>query len=773
MLNNTKKRKITLKFKKIFTSQKGYSIPMVMLLMLVLVIIGGAIAGTVIQMHKTSRADQFELLTYFASESALERSVCLADNLIDGIAEEVLYTDDDDFVDSVIAELGSQISDFYIQVVPTSLARSKVSLSRGPKPLEKDGNEITFEIVFDARSDLESDIYKHYGRRVVTVQEFTVTIPDTFRLNGAVYSIGDVVAKGDRGIQHTRIIGDVYAFGTGLDRANSMQQHYNGGICAIENAEMRIIGNAFSNSLVRAGMFDEIEGEPGRSTIIVHNDIVAQGVQVFGNNDYIVCDRDVYTFDDVELNGPNSFIGIRGDYYGLSKGDGYWHDASSAVLNMAPLYSDSDGFRRSRIIINGNAFINGEVFRLKDDGGIDHKLENAALAWDGNTTLQDSISFTISENTPETRTLKYKNRYKSIKNSLKGSSILIQAEGWDDYLDPKAWMEGIIFKLNTSLDPNSNNISGITIPDKIKGYCKFAMSANDKVYTINPLTETNSDIVYGDLPAAGKLKYAGVKENFWDNYFIQPWHTHNDNFSALGMESALTEIQAYLQNHISVFAYKQTNSLNPEVQYHSNTNGFSEIYDNVYTLFTKQDSSKRKYFLYYPDDGVVENVNISNYITYPTINVDPYNPDIAFADGDVDNPADGVNDYYFIVINPNPDRTIVVSQEEINAIIISKGQVIVSTGGKVNGAILAAGKGYDESGALVGSSADGDNRLPRVKLDNPISIQNFKNFRHAGVVFQSGGSVEFPGRDPLLDKFDNQGIDLTKVFWGEFNESSI
>ena len=44
-------------------------------------------------------------LTYFA-ESALERSVCLADNLIDGIAESLIY-DDDDFVDSVIAELGS------------------------------------------------------------------------------------------------------------------------------------------------------------------------------------------------------------------------------------------------------------------------------------------------------------------------------------------------------------------------------------------------------------------------------------------------------------------------------------------------------------------------------------------------------------------------------------------------------------------------------------------------------------------------------------------
>ena len=154
MLHNTKKRKITLKFKKFFTSQKGYSIPMVMLLMLVLVIIGGAIAGTVIQMHKTSRADQFELLTYFASESALERSVCFADNLIDGIAEEVLYTDDDDFVDSVIAELGSQISDFYIQVVPTSLARSKVSLSRA-KPLKKMVMSYLWNCIWHARSDLK------------------------------------------------------------------------------------------------------------------------------------------------------------------------------------------------------------------------------------------------------------------------------------------------------------------------------------------------------------------------------------------------------------------------------------------------------------------------------------------------------------------------------------------------------------------------------------------------------------------------------------------
>ena len=88
------------------------------------------------------------------------------------------------------------------------------------------------------------------------------------------------------------------------------------------------------------------------------------------------------------------------------------------------------------------------------------------------------------------------------------------------------------------------------------------------------INETNSDIVYGDLPAAGKLKYAGVKKTFGMVLFSRG--THNDNFSALGMESALTEIQACLKSYKRI-AYKQTNSLNPEVQYHSNTNGFSEI----------------------------------------------------------------------------------------------------------------------------------------------------------------------------------------------------
>ena len=777
MLNNTKKRKTILNLKSFLTSQKGYSIPMVILIMLVLVIMGGAIAGTVIQMHKATRAHQFEQLTYFASESVIERSICLVDNLKDDIAENVLYTDDSDFVDSVIAELGSQINVFMPQIIPTSVARSNVSLSLGPKPLEKDGNEITFEIIFDARSQLEAGIYNHYGRRVVGIKEFTVTLPDRFKLNGAVYSIGDVVAKGNRLTGRTQIIGDIYAFGTGLDKANSMRQHFNGGICAIEDAEMRVFGYAFSNGLVRAGMFDETEHDPSRSSIIVHNDIVAHGVQVFGNNDYVVCDSDVYTFDDVELNGANSYIGIRGDYYGLSKGDGYWHDTSSAILNMAPLYSNSEGYRKSRIIIDGNAFINGEVFNLKTDGSIDHKLENAAMAWQGDTTLHENVTFNVSDNTPAARTTKYKSRYNALKNSLNGFSILIQAGGWDNYSDPKAWMEGVISKLNTSPDPMGNTISGITFPDKIKGYCKFGISANDRAYVIDPTSPgyASSDIIKADQPTDGKLAYAGVKNDFWNAYFIQPWYEYNNSFSTFGMESALSELYSVLHGHVSVFANKQTSPTDTDVKYFINPSGFPETFDNVYTLFTKQDASKRRLFLYYPNDGTSGITPVSSYINSPSFIIDPYNPDIAFADGDADDDAnlpDGVNDYYFLVINDNPARDIFIDQE-INAIIISKGQVIVRTGGQVNGAILAAGKGYDESGALVGSSADGSDRLPRVKLDSPDSIDNFNNFRHAGVVFESGGSVVFPGRDHLLDKFKDQGIDLTKVFWGGINESTI
>ena len=62
-------------------------------------------------------------------------------------------------------------------------------------------------------------------------------------------------------------------------------------------------------------------------------------------------------------------------------------------------------------------------------------------------------------------------------------------------------------------------------------------------------------------------------------------------------------------------------------------------------------------------------------------------------------------------------------------------------------------RSYDESGALVGSSLDGDNGY-QVKLDNPISIQNFKNFNMQALFFKVDRRIS--GRDPLLDKFDNQ-----------------
>lgn len=772
MLYSSKKGKTLLKIKRFLSNPRGNSIPMVMLVALILVILGGAITNSVLQMFKISRGDQFEFLAYVASESAIERSICNVDSCIQDIADDIEYMDKDSFVDSIITEMNNPLNSyvlpgFSVDVLPTNTAEATLSFSEGPVAPIKDGNEITFQVVFDAVSKLESDIYKFYGKRVVAKEEFTVTIPDSFQLNGAVYSIGDVFARGSRAVQSTEIFGDVYAFGTGLNKSNSMKQHYNGGICSIEDAEMRIRGNAFSNGLVRAGMFDEIEGDPNRSSIIVHNDIVSQGVQVFGNNDYIVCDRDVYTFDDVELNGPNSYIGIRGNYFGLSKGDGYWHDASSAILNMSPLYSDTEGYRKSRIIVNGSAYINGEVFKIADDGKADHKLENAAMAWDGDNPLQDTISFTVSENTPETRTQRYQQEYKTSINPLNGFSILIQAQGWDNPGDPKAWMEAAIAKLGTSSNPMTNSSIGLTFPTKIGGYCKFAMSANDRVYISDPLDAPTSQIEKPAQPDGDNLKYAGVNNEFWTKFFIKSWNEYNDSFSAYGMERALSNLHTTLQNHISVFARKvmSSNASDPEMVYESDSLGFQELFGNVKELFNKQNVDKRRYFLYYPNDAVAEVIDISAYINSSSPS-DPYNPNIAFADGNPLDPADlpdGLNDNYFVVINDNPDRTIYVNQE-INAIIITKGQVKINTNGKVNGSIIAAGKGYDASGALIGSSADGSNRLPRVDVDDNVSINNFKNLGYAGVIFQNGGSVIFPGRDALLNKFYIQGIDLTKVF---------
>lgn len=83
--------------------------------------------------------------------------------------------------------------------------------------------------------------------------------------------------------------------------------------------------------------------------------------------------------------------------------------------------------------------------------------------------------------------------------------------------------------------------------------------------------------------------------------------------------------------------------------------------------------------------------------------------------------------------------------------MFSLGKVVIEENGVVNGAVIAAGRGYDENSGVEGSAAwigeDGAPRLPRVVIheDGTSNIDRFENWEYAALIFENGGKIVFPG----------------------------
>jgi len=106
--------------------------------------------------------------------------------------------------------------------------------------------------------------YSSYGKKAVAVREFSIPVYTRFTLNGAVYTLGDLLVTSSNSLvsdydddtppeHYSTIQGDVYVFGTGLDKANRMQQYYTGGVCGTANSVLHVKGSIFTQNLVRAG----------------------------------------------------------------------------------------------------------------------------------------------------------------------------------------------------------------------------------------------------------------------------------------------------------------------------------------------------------------------------------------------------------------------------------------------------------------------------------------------------------------------------------------
>lgn len=768
---NQKKNKI----KEFITDTAGNSIPLVLLVALVVMIIGGAVANGTMQLFSAVRAEANSQMTYLAAETALERSMCSLDSNITkeiyAESKSIDYSGAEDFINNIIESLNEDALENQILrltevgVYANSLnnkATASMEYSWNGGYTKEGSRKLKIPVTITATAQMENGIFKSYGKKAVATREYTVWLPKHFELNGAVYTLGDLLATTTAGgFEESSIDGDVYVCGTGLSQAKRMEQYYNGGICAVNSAVLKIKnGNAYTRNLVRAGTFDEGDLSPA-CAIVVDKDIVAQGIQVFGSNDSIVVSRDAYTFDDIELSGFNSYIAVNGNYYGLNPGDDVRHDTSSAIINVAPRYSYGldNGYMKSRIVINGDVFVNGATFRIANTatGLAGHKMEDVALAWKGTEPAYIAGDISAGIYADEEKTIENFPKYMELlkEPGINGFSVILQNEWVHDNLnangnlaDWSAW----ITEIRNAAGLRTNTLA--SIPTKVKGFCNNAIAANNKIYFINRLEEDISGIKKPDTLTCNIANdITGLDENYFGAFSGGSWdewdrYTDANN----GMPDALKALMEILEDHVQVFARKtyDINLDNNEINYSfvpglNNRTQFMNL-SNYLEENILGDPLTKCVLRYEENDGALLKDVMEDLVN-------------AYS-------GDPLNDKYFIVLNFNPDKELRITGE-INGVIFSLGKVVIEKGGKVYGSVIAAGRGYDPVAKVKGSAAGYDinenPRLPKVVIGE--NVDNFKNWDYAALVFENGGSIEFPGREALLEGIKNStGYDLNEIF---------
>jgi hypothetical protein len=599
---------------------------------------------------------------------------------------------------------------------------------------------------------LDNNVFKSYGKKSVAVREFSVWIYKPFELNGAIYTLGDVVARGS---DTATVDGDIYTFGTGLVQPNRMEQYYNGGVCAYYNETLHVMGNIFTRSLVRAGCFSDSDGNQSNSAnIVVDKNVVAQGIDVFGSNDNIVIIGDAYTFDDVEMHGANSYICINGNYYGLNYGDGFNHDTSSSILNVAPRYGASS--RDSRIVVSGDMYINGVQYRIKGDGSVGHIMESASLTWKGNQPVY------IADGVPEDHNFFY------IDNHLKTTDPSIERNGFSILWKVNWSNDGSVIKNDWSrwsdwiseVRSRANGFTNsITTPaaNTMTGYCANAIAANNTIYWMDLDSGLPNYVMQQTDPSKVASNLDGIDHSELQSKLLSAANIAEYMDKDIGVPAALRSLKNDIEAKVNVFARR---IIEPHtIEYYLNEGESPDPLNIPYiSEFMRLKVLLDDKFNHDPYGKCTVEFDASS--SNSTVDINEY---LVANFNALSSTGEDYRDYYFMVMNYNPDKVIKVS-DKFNGIIFSLGKVelkgsdpsSMTAGAQINGSIIAAGQGYSSSSPYKnGSAADGNDSLPRVDVTSDGNKSVFDSFGYAAIIIESDASIRF-NKTELFENFENQ-----------------
>lgn len=759
-------------------NNKGITLVTVIIVLAVVVVLAGILIETSFHNYRAGMTSGYADYSYYAAESAIQKFCDLLNSefaeINRKITGKITYNGNDEaFAREVVDELrtayvsevnaggefkGLRLSDETAATADVKLDIRYMGFRKDPE----NSRRLLVKLGIEADSSYVVRPYISGDRRAFAVREFPLYLPEGFRLMGAVYSIGDLMAS-NAGLD---ILGDVYVYGTSPVQLTQPQQYYYGGIYARRSSTIRIAGNAYTRSFVRTGAY----GENSNSRIYISKDAIAQGIQVFGNNDRVAVMRNAYTFDDIEMNGQNSVIAVNGSYFGLSNG-GDFHDNSSAIVNSAPIHhANSNASLTSRIVINGAVMINGGTFRIDDEGTALYQIEDASVAWDRRYMTPFYKVF------PEVGD--YNIWLAGFKTFASGFGNLFQVwntqelnytGNWDTW---QGIINGWFARIDASREIGSNNSGFFDIGNienmTIQGFSHYMMAANDSLYMMDKINEYGSEIRRATLLEDYVLENMGDDwENPWSPYLSGThWNGEYCHYIPQVLDSIL---RPKLLGMTNVFVERETyGSGNNNIIKHRMGDAFPALTESLSNLANVM--SGNKYIIEAFDS------NLSDPDKYP------------FYDEDEEN-----QDKYFLVINTVPERDLVLDSTTFNGIIFTTGRVVLTGSATVNGAIIAAGRGYDPNGLYIaGSAADvveeedegGETRSVAYRAPRVISdIDNLGVLDSGGyaAVYCQGGDVRinFPydgaygltqeqAREWLLDTFKEQDtdhpIDLYDIF---------
>ncbi|MCX7748974.1 MAG: hypothetical protein N2645_19115 [Clostridia bacterium] len=705
--------------KSIRKNNKGYALVMVILIVAIISIVGVAVMGLTVQTYKYSKLLSNIDYSNYGVDSGIER---VADKINTPlrVSSGYTYTGYRQFSDMIKNKVqvvfagnttikypdnvaGNLPVNPYIKDVPVGSVTIEAPSSIQVTDVEVsdffyEKNRLYINCELNASGGMSHGLFNTRKLNAYAYRIGHCDIPREFTLNNAIYSAGDIIFNSGSVL----IEGNVNAFGSCPVSANMPREYYGGII--VKNGSTAIIGgSAETRGYIRTDA-------SSNNRIYMLKDAIAQSINAMGNGSKIFVGKNAYTFDDLEVNGANSVIGVNGSYFGvndnIATGGSEFDDISSSIIN-------NRAGNTSRIAINGDISVLGKNF----SGG--------AFS---NDTVQnpDGVYIKAYTSKPDLSIIDNVDEFKD-EATLVGGSV-------------RTWMRRIGF---SDVDVNT--------PSNITGYAREDISANGTSYTmdnikikkieeINRLDSFSIDNIYP------LLDYRYWKSDEWAD-----WSKYKDTANANSMPSKTKDLRSSLISLTSIFANRTYGKVPTE------------------TINNIAKGSSLVVYPYNQDPNTVSPMSAGNLFNYLLLRLKEYrnspSPSGNFIYNDFATPYElrGRGNDYYLFVNYNKSSVTKV-MEDFKGIIISAGKVEVMEGVTITGAIIAGGAGSNSKQAYE----DGGQPV----INNDADKVKMENGDFAGVVFVNNRPFEtletkviFHGRKQLLDEFIRRGIyDVASLF---------